>query len=171
MDITSTSSAQTQAFGAHLAKILRPGDVVLLHGDLGAGKTTLTQGIARGLGIVGPVRSPTFTLVAEHDGRASDGTPIRLYHLDLYRLGGENDLEDIGFDDLLAPSDGVSVIEWPERAGAWLPDRYVLVRIEPMPDSGRRLSVSAMPANDELADRIGSLGPLSAELKAASQGR
>ena len=161
MNITSSSSVQTQAIGAHLARILHPGDVILLHGDLGAGKTTLTQGIAEGLGIVGPVQSPTFTLVAEHDGHLNDGTPIRLYHLDLYRLGGEADLEDIGFEDLLGPADGVSVLEWPERAGAWLPDRYVLVRIETMPDSGRLLTISAMPTTGELAARIESLVLLS----------
>lgn len=123
----------------------------MLHGDLGAGKTTLTQGLAQGLGITEPVQSPTFTLVAEHLGFTTDGTPIRLYHLDLYRLGGEEDLKDVGFDDLLAPTDGISVIEWPERAGTWLPDRYILVTIEANQADSRRLTVSTNHLGREFA--------------------
>lgn len=138
-EFLSTDAAETRAFGTRLAQQLRVGDVVLLHGDLGAGKTTLTQGIAQGLGVTEPVQSPTFTLVAEHLGYTADGAPIRLYHLDLYRLGGEDDLEEIGFDDLLAPRDGISIIEWPERAGRWLPERFILVSIEPIREETRRL--------------------------------
>ena len=155
--VVSHDRDETRAFGEQLALILRPGDVILLHGDLGAGKTTLTQGIARGLGITGAVQSPTFTLVAEHDGHASDGTPLRLYHLDLYRLGGEDDLEAIGFDDLLDPSDGVSIIEWPERAGTWLPDAYVLITIDVLPDGCRRFTVSTSPEDADLTTRLRSL--------------
>ncbi len=141
-DFLSADASETRAFGARLAQQLRVGDVVLLHGDLGAGKTTLTQGLAQGLGITEPVQSPTFTLVAEHVGFTADGGPVRLYHLDLYRLGGEEDLDDIGFDDLLAPADGISVIEWPERAGTWLPERYILVTIEPIREATRRLTLN-----------------------------
>lgn len=155
--VVSHDPDETRAFGEQLAPILRPGDVILLHGDLGAGKTTLTQGIARGLGITGPVQSPTFTLVAEHDGHASDGTPLRLYHLDLYRLGGVDALEAIGFDDLLAPSEGVSIIEWPERADAWLPDAYVLITIDMSSDGSRRFTVSTSPQDADLTTRLQSL--------------
>ncbi len=155
--IRTTTSAETRSLGVRFASALLPGDVILLHGDLGAGKTTLTQGIARGLGITGPVQSPTFTLVAEHNGRASDGTPLRLYHLDLYRLGDEDDLAAIGFDDLLAPSDGVSIIEWPERAGAWLPDAYVLITIDALPDGRRGFTVSTSPEDADLATRLQAL--------------
>lgn len=156
--IVSDTPDATRTLGIRLAHLLRPGDVVLLHGDLGAGKTTLTQGIAQGLGITEPVQSPTFTIVAEHDGHALDGTPLRLYHLDLYRLGGEDDLEGIGFDDLLAPADGVTIIEWPERAGTWLPDRYAAIAIEMMPGSHRRLTVSVTPTDSEAGARFASLG-------------
>jgi tRNA threonylcarbamoyladenosine biosynthesis protein TsaE len=150
-EFLSTAAAETRAFGTRLAQQLRAGDVVLLHGDLGAGKTTLTQGIAQGLGVTEPVQSPTFTLVAEHLGNTASGDPIRLYHLDLYRLGGENDLEDIGFDDLLAPRDGISVIEWPERAGTWLPERYILVTIEPIREDTRRLTLETGHLGREIA--------------------
>lgn len=114
-----------QKFGRDLARSLNIGDVVLLHGDLGAGKTTLTQGVAQGLGIEGPVQSPTFTLVREHEA-----TDMRLYHLDLYRLDDPDQLEDIGYEVFINPPDGVSLIEWPERAGDWLPDRFLLIQIE-----------------------------------------
>jgi len=115
--------------GMRLAEGLRAGDVLLLHGDLGAGKTTLTQGIAAGLRIPGPISSPTFGLVAEHEGTATDGSPVRLHHLDLYRLDDPSDLEGLGFDRFADPDDGITVIEWPERAIGWLPERYLLVAI------------------------------------------
>ncbi|MGH2561228.1 MAG: tRNA (adenosine(37)-N6)-threonylcarbamoyltransferase complex ATPase subunit type 1 TsaE, partial [Thermomicrobiales bacterium] len=128
--VVSQGPDETREIGERLGRLLQRGDVVLLHGDLGSGKTTLTQGIARGLGIHDYVQSPTFTLVAEHEGRGADAAPVRLYHLDLYRLADELELESFGFDQYLAPVDGVTVIEWPERAGDWLPDRYILVRLQ-----------------------------------------
>lgn len=123
-----------QQLGRDLSTSLRPGDVVMLHGDLGAGKTTFTQGVAEGLGISGPVQSPTFTLVREHEGHT-----MRLYHLDLYRLDDPDELEDIGYEVFINSPDGVSMIEWPERAGDWLPDRFLLVHIEHL--GGDRRSV------------------------------
>jgi tRNA threonylcarbamoyladenosine biosynthesis protein TsaE len=130
------------ALGTALARRLGVGDVVLLHGDLGAGKTTLTQGLAAGLGIQEAIQSPTFTLVAEHAGTADDGTPVRLYHLDLYRLGDPEELESVGYGQYLAPEDGVAVIEWPERAGSWLPARFWLARIEMAPAGGRTVTLT-----------------------------
>lgn len=128
------NAAAMRQLGRELAALLSIGDVVLLHGDLGAGKTTLTQGVADGLGVEGPVQSPTFTLVREHE------TPgIRLYHLDLYRLDDPGELEDIGYEVFINPPDGVSLIEWPERAGDWLPDRFLLIQIEHL--GGDRRSV------------------------------
>lgn len=126
IEIVSAAPDRTREIGERLGRLLRTGHVVLLNGDLGAGKTTLAQGIAAGLGVEEYVQSPTFTLVAEHDGRAG----CRLYHLDLYRLRDEADLESFGYEQYLDPVDGVSVIEWPERAGAWLPDAFLLVNIE-----------------------------------------
>jgi tRNA threonylcarbamoyladenosine biosynthesis protein TsaE len=128
---------ETAALAAALAADLAAGDVVLLHGDLGAGKTTFTQGLARALGVAGPVQSPTFTLVAEHACRL--GT---LWHLDLYRLEDPNDLDAIGYGDLIEPVGGVTVVEWPERAGDWLPERYTLVALTWLSDEDRRVVVS-----------------------------
>ncbi|CAA9548829.1 MAG: tRNA threonylcarbamoyladenosine biosynthesis protein TsaE [uncultured Thermomicrobiales bacterium] len=124
------SGAAMRDLGQCLARTLDHGDVVLLHGDLGAGKTTLVQGLARGLRIAGPIQSPTFGIVSEHKGVGRRGDPLILYHLDLYRLEDVEDLESFGYGAYLDPQDGVSAIEWPERAGSWLPDRFTLVTIQ-----------------------------------------
>lgn len=124
------SGAGMRELGEQLSRALDQGDVLLIHGDLGAGKTTLVQGLARGFGIDGPVQSPTFGIVAEHEGTGSNGERLILYHLDLYRLTDPHELDQIGYDQYLEPRDGVSAIEWPERAGDWLPDRFILVTIE-----------------------------------------
>jgi tRNA threonylcarbamoyladenosine biosynthesis protein TsaE len=153
----TVSAEQTRALGARLGRLLRPGDVVLLHGDLGAGKTTLTQGIAHGLGVREQIQSPTFTLVAEHAGETADGEPINLYHLDLYRLAGEEDLDSFGWESYLAPVDGISVVEWPERAGTWLPEEYLLVRIESEGVDRRRVTVEAMPSNGRMIALVADL--------------
>ena len=131
------SAEAMQQLGRDLASRLRIGDVVMLHGDLGAGKTTFTQGVAAGLGIDSPVQSPTFTLVREHDARH-----MRMYHLDLYRLDDPAELEDIGYEVYINPQDGVSLIEWPERAGDWLPTWFLLVQIEHLGGDRRRVTMS-----------------------------
>src|SRR5215207_7484890 len=125
----SSSAAETAEIGKALANCLRDGDVVLLHGDLGAGKTTLAKGIASALGIEDVVSSPSFSLVNEYDTRHASAVS-RLYHLDLYRLRSEGDLATIGFEDLVAPADGVTLVEWPERAASALPERFLLIEIE-----------------------------------------
>ncbi len=129
------SHAAMQAFGRAFARQLNAGDVVLLHGDLGAGKTTLTQGIAAGLGVEGPLQSPTFTLVQEHQGWV-----FKLYHLDLYRLDDPSELESMGYETYLEPAEGVSVIEWPERASGWLPQSFWLIQIMHRGGDNRRLT-------------------------------
>jgi tRNA threonylcarbamoyladenosine biosynthesis protein TsaE len=113
--VLTRSAAETQAAGADLAARLQGGDVLLLRGDLGAGKTTFTQGIARGLGVRGAVQSPTFTLIAEYDAPRL-GRSGQLVHIDLYRLGGAAQLDSIGLDEYLDRDDCVVVIEWPDRA-------------------------------------------------------
>ncbi len=147
--IETHSPEETRALGARLGALLRSGDVVLLNGDLGAGKTTFTQGIASGLVVEDYVQSPTFTLVQEHAARSeASGEPMTLYHLDLYRLTDESDLESIGFEQYLEPVDGISVIEWPERASNWLPDRYLLVDLAIAGPEARRLEFIAVGGPD-----------------------
>jgi tRNA threonylcarbamoyladenosine biosynthesis protein TsaE len=156
LEIISTSPGETVVIGEALTDSLRDGDVVLLHGDLGAGKTTLVKGIASALGIVDVVSSPSFSLVNEYDtGLAA--TVTRLYHLDLYRFRGEEDLASIGFDELVAPADGVTLVEWPERAAAALPDHYLLIEIESIGSDSRRLRFVPVPAEDTWGRRLASL--------------
>lgn len=130
------SPEEMKALGERIAAGLGYGDVLMLHGDLGAGKTTLTQGIAAGLGVNDPVQSPTFTLVREHRGRE-----MTLYHLDLYRLVDPDELESLGYEVYLDPPDGVSVIEWPERAGDWLPEAFTVVRIDHLGGDRRLVTI------------------------------
>jgi tRNA threonylcarbamoyladenosine biosynthesis protein TsaE len=113
------------AFGRKLARELPPRAVVFLIGNLGAGKTTLTKGIAEGLGAAkeDEVTSPTFTLIHEY------GNPVRLYHIDLYRLDEPRQLATLGLDEIF-DRDAMTVIEWPERFQQWLPPEHVTVSIK-----------------------------------------
>ena len=122
MEYLSHSEMETEALGQALASRLRPGDVIAYTGGLGAGKTAFTRGLAQGLGCTGRVSSPTFTIVNEYDG------PIPLFHFDLYRLGGEDELFDIGWEDYLGRG-GVCAVEWSERAAHALPEGTVTVEI------------------------------------------
>ena len=108
------SVEETWGLARRLAAELKPGDVVCLEGDLGAGKTTFTQGLAAALGVSGRVTSPTFCLVQEHR------STFFLVHMDLYRLHGEEDVLAIGWEDYLAEG-AILVVEWPERAGSLIP--------------------------------------------------
>lgn len=155
--LLSQCAKETREIGVLVGRVARHGDVILLHGDLGTGKTTLAQGFGQGMGISEPVQSPTFTLVAEYDGRTPDGAPIRLYHLDLYRLGGTADLDSFGFDTYLEVGDGVTVIEWPERARDALPKGYLSIALEETGDSTRRLVIAAVPADGRYARHVAAL--------------
>ena len=108
------SVEETWELARRLAAELKPGDVICLEGDLGAGKTTFTQGLAAATGVKGRVTSPTFCIVQEHAGERF------LVHMDLYRLHGEDDVIAIGWEDYLAQG-AILVVEWPERAGALIP--------------------------------------------------
>lgn len=108
----TSSAEETRRAGATFADLLHGGHLVLLSGDLGAGKTTFTQGIAQGLGITATVQSPTFTLVAEY-GAGRSG--LELVHMDLYRLEGAVQAQSTGLDEYLDRPDSVTVVEWPER--------------------------------------------------------
>lgn len=108
------SVEETWELACAFAKTLQPGDVVCLEGDLGAGKTTFTQALARELGVSGRVTSPTFCVVQEHPGERF------MVHMDLYRLSGEDDVLDLGWEDYLSRG-AIVVVEWPERAGSLVP--------------------------------------------------
>jgi tRNA threonylcarbamoyladenosine biosynthesis protein TsaE len=131
------SEDETSAAGEQLGASLQPGAVLLLFGDLGAGKTAFVRGLARGLGAPGDeVTSPTFTIVQEYSGR------VTLYHVDLYRLE-EREVDDLGLEELVL-GDGVVAIEWAER---WRgrPDDAIEVRIEDAGEDTRRVRISAVP--------------------------
>lgn len=114
---------ETEEFGEKLGSILKPGDIISLTGDLGAGKTTLTKSIGKGLGVEDYITSPTFTLINEYKGR------LNLYHFDVYRLEGPIDLYDLGFEEYIY-SNGVSIIEWGDKIEEILPEERINIQIE-----------------------------------------
>jgi len=118
---TATPSA-TRKLGERIGRMLRAGDVVLLSGELGAGKTVLAQGIGRGLGVWDPIKSSSFVIMNEYDGER-----LRLYHADLYRLEAPEQVAELALAELAAG--GVLVVEWPERAPDELPEQHLLVRL------------------------------------------
>lgn len=129
---TAKSLEDTRQLGLLLGKHARKSDIIILEGDLGAGKTTLTQSIAIGLDVHEKeyVTSPSFAILHEYEGR------IPLYHMDLYRLGGEDEVVDLGFDEYFFGS-GLCVIEWPSRAGELLPSHLLSVTIRLLEDDLR----------------------------------
>lgn len=124
MTIASHSPEHTRRLGEALGKRLRPGDVVLLSGGLGAGKSEMARGIARGLDVEGPLPSPSFPILLVHEG-----AQYPLYHMDLYRLEGPDELYAAGLDEVLG-GDGVAVVEWPQRAGEAMPRRHLRIDID-----------------------------------------
>lgn len=129
--ITRTEK-ETEQLGMSLAAQLRPGDVLLLRGELGAGKSVLARGIARGLGVEGPVSSPTFTLLNCHEGR------YPLHHFDLYRLEDADEFEAAGLAEYVGGA-AVSVLEWPERAMEALPACHLDIQIAYGAETGERI--------------------------------
>ena len=121
--ISLNNLKETEKFGIFLGENLKPGDVVCLNGDLGAGKTTLTKSIAKGLGIDDYVTSPTFTIVNEYYGKTD------LYHIDTYRLDDKIDVDYLGFDEYFY-SDGVTIVEWAEKIRDALPEEYMEINIK-----------------------------------------
>lgn len=141
MNFTSNSPEHTHAIGKALGSCLHKRDIIALQGTLAAGKTTLTQGIAEGLGIEESVTSPTFTLISEYYGR------LPLYHMDVYRLDSVEDFLDLGVEELLY-GDGVSVIEWSEKVMNELPETTICIRIEARADGSRTIRIENWPYGD-----------------------
>lgn len=133
MQLVTRSADETRELGRQLSRLLRPGDVVGLVGDLGAGKTTLVQGVAAGLGVRGRVASPTFLIVHEYRNR------LVVYHVDLYRMSPE-DVETVGVHELFDEG-GVVLIEWADRAPHLLPPDTLWVRMEIVDDTTRAVTL------------------------------
>ena len=137
--VVCPSAEATRALAAEMARCANPGAVVALSGDLGAGKTCFIQGLAAGLGVEGPVTSPTFIMIAEHAGR------LPLYHVDLYRTESLEEIRRLGLEELL-DGPGVTAIEWAEKAELLLPLRAVHVHIEGAGDEPRTIEIAgALP--------------------------
>jgi tRNA threonylcarbamoyladenosine biosynthesis protein TsaE len=138
MTTVTHSEKETEELGERLAKALPQGSaVVALYGDLGAGKTAMVRGIARGLGVRGRVVSPTFTIVNELPG------PRELFHFDMYRLHSADELFNIGWEDYLARG-GVCAVEWSENVQEAFDGREIRVRIEKLADTDRRITVEGV---------------------------
>lgn len=131
----SLSASETETEGRKIGESLRKGDVVSLRGSLGAGKTVLAKGIAESLGITEAIVSPTFTIVQEYSGRE------KLYHLDLYRLSGDDEFESMGGEEFLYP-DGITLIEWSEKIDDMLPDNTIFVDITISDDGSRNIDIT-----------------------------
>lgn len=133
--IVTHSAEETRALGAKLAAQLQRGDVVLLQGDLGAGKSEFARGVARGLDVQGPVPSPSFTILNMYDeGR------IPLYHFDWYRIHDPDEIGEMGFEEQIG-GDGVALIEWSEQAPEYVPDRALDVRIRAVDENTREITL------------------------------
>ena len=142
MEFITTSPAQTEAVAEKLGKALKPGTVLAYEGDLGAGKTAFTRGLARGLGAEDLVTSPTYPIVNEHlSGR------LPLFHFDMYRLASSDDLWDIGWEDYLERG-GVCAVEWSENVADAM-ENPIVVRIEKLGDEERKITISG---GDDLED-------------------
>lgn len=147
--IALPTAADTRAFGARLAAVLRPGDLVLLIGPLGAGKTALTQGIGAGLGVSGAVVSPTFVIA-----RGYPGGRLPLMHVDAYRLGSLEEVDDLDLD--VSVADSVTVIEWGAGLVEQLTDARLEISLVREADSEVR-QLRLVPVGGDWADRIGEL--------------
>lgn len=148
--VTTHSPEATEALGSRLGARLRAGDVVALVGPLGSGKTVLARGIARGAGATGYIASPSFVLIREYAG------PIRIYHIDLYRLERREDITYLGLEDFLGMS-GIAVVEWADRAPWILPADHLLVACALAPEDQTRVFTLTIPPSmhDRLARALG----------------
>ncbi len=137
IEIVTTSHQETEELGTKIGKKLKKGDVISLRGSLGAGKTVIAKGIAKALSINEAIVSPTFTLVQEYDGT------LNLYHLDIYRLSGEDEFESMGGEEFLYP-DGVTLIEWSEKIDSMLPENTIYINIEIDENSFRHIQIKGL---------------------------
>lgn len=135
MTYITHSAQETVDLGEKIGSLLKSGDVIAMTGTLAAGKTTITKGIAKALGITGVVTSPTFCLISEYEG-----TKMPLYHMDVYRLDGPEDFINLGVEDML-DGDGVCIVEWSEKVSSELPKRTIKIEITPLEDGSRQIKI------------------------------
>ena len=146
----SVSATETINFGERLGKLLAPGHVIALLGELGAGKTTMVKGIVQGLGVTDRhvVKSPTFSLVHKYDGR------FPVYHFDAYRLRDAQEMFDIGSDEVIY-GNGVSVIEWADRVSGCLPGKYLKITLIAISENERKIELCSYGrCYDEIIDKL-----------------
>ncbi|MBC8589139.1 tRNA (adenosine(37)-N6)-threonylcarbamoyltransferase complex ATPase subunit type 1 TsaE [Paratissierella segnis] len=132
MEIKLSNLEETEEFGIKLGSLLKGGDIICLNGDLGAGKTTLTKSIGRGLGVDEYITSPTFALINEYKGK------FPVYHFDVYRLENAHELYDLGFDEYFYGK-GVCIIEWADKIEKMIPDIRIVIDIEKGNDDNERI--------------------------------
>ncbi len=135
MKITINSIEDTERLAQTIATLVTRGDVLLLHGDLGAGKTTFSQFFGKALGIEQKITSPTFNIIKSYEGK------LLFHHMDCYRLEGAED--DLGFDEYFY-GDGVTIVEWPEMIEEFLPEDYIELNLKYIEDSKREIEIQAM---------------------------
>lgn len=135
-EVGLSDAASTENWGRQLAASLKPGMLILLNGDLGAGKTTLVRAVLRALGVEGNIKSPSYPVLETYNVSS-----LYLYHFDFYRIKSQEELEDAGFREYFGGT-GLCFVEWPERAGDWLPVADVLIELR-TEDEGRKLTVTA----------------------------
>ena len=131
MNFKTTTSEETIKLGEKIGSALKAGDIIAMKGTLGAGKTTITKGIAAALGIEDTITSPTFCLISEYEGKK-----LPLYHMDVYRLDSEEDFLNLGVEEMLY-GDGVCIIEWSEKVMKVLPKKRIILTITPEEDGSR----------------------------------
>ena len=139
--IKTSSPLETAQVGEKLAAFLGAGDVICVNGDLGAGKTMLAQGVARGLGITDAVTSPSFTLINEYSAH------LPFYHMDVYRLGSSREIEDLGCEEYFYGS-GVTLVEWAERVKEYLPEERLDINIKRIPGAEDLREITMIPLGE-----------------------
>ena len=134
MTFKTITAEETIELGRKIGSLLKKGDIIALQGTLAAGKTTITKGIAESLGVKDTITSPTFCIISEYEGR------LPLYHMDVYRLDGEEDFANLGTQDMLY-GDGVCLIEWSEKIMGELPKSTITLKIQPEEDGTRLITI------------------------------
>ncbi len=139
MTFQTKTAEETIQLGEKIGKMLKPGTVIAMEGTLAAGKTTITKGIAKTLGINETITSPTFTLISEYEGN------MPLYHMDVYRLDSAEDFLNLGVEDMIYDGKGVAIIEWSEKIRSELPKSTITIRLETIENNERLITIENWP--------------------------